>query len=737
MGESQDFAALAADPQTPLETLHYIAAQYPQLRPAIALNPSTYPALLEWLGQLGDPTVDAALAQRGSEGASYLNADEGMRETAVDAAGSYWESENTVVDSAEVAGETADTDGMTETSVMPAAGEYSTDDRSLENLQSANEAVDSVDAVAWEDEKPSGADEMAHTMVNAVVADVPDMPAEMATSAALAGMASDTSDMSVGSADVPPLGVPSADMSADMLTAHYAGEASHQEFSPDEAHISDAGAAQTGAPQPDSYLEYDAQTAETDSADVEMLEAEAAGAQASQIAAAEADTVQATSVDTATDTAHIDALDTAENTAEDTAEAGAPSATEWQDYPQTSYMAGAMRAEEPAGAESTPDASNRSTEYIPRYSPGYSESAPISYPVAGSPVAAHEYSASQSSAQNHAPANAVLAEEASVPAYQQAAYVPQTVNPSPAYNEQKKDNSRKGLVWWILSGIVIILGLLLAAWLIFGGKGKDAEDPNASQPKATSSVEKTEPKETKPASPSPSASQSSDGKTKEDADNGDKTTLTEADYAQQMHSISCVDMQKITQTTMKYAKQAGDIPESEFLASPYAQTITKEVHELGARCGSASAEYLSAMLQAQSSSKNLAELGEKISADFKPATPTPSPSSTSQPGALAGGFYTPTGNISCTFPQNDPHIGVQCTIYADQNGQSASYVLQPGTGGTDNVSGGSVVQLDQSQYGSTFTHAGVTCSVAREGVTCTRNGTSDRIFLSREGHGAF
>ena len=54
----------AANPQTPLARLQELAANHPQTRPAVAANPSTYPALLTWLGQLGDPAVDQALRQR-------------------------------------------------------------------------------------------------------------------------------------------------------------------------------------------------------------------------------------------------------------------------------------------------------------------------------------------------------------------------------------------------------------------------------------------------------------------------------------------------------------------------------------------------------------------------------------------------------------------------------------------------------------------------------------------------
>lgn len=54
----------ARDPNTPLPTLQAIASDYPALRPALALNPSTYPDLLDWLRELGDPEIDAALTQR-------------------------------------------------------------------------------------------------------------------------------------------------------------------------------------------------------------------------------------------------------------------------------------------------------------------------------------------------------------------------------------------------------------------------------------------------------------------------------------------------------------------------------------------------------------------------------------------------------------------------------------------------------------------------------------------------
>ena len=55
-------ASQALDPATPLADLAKIVQEAPNLRPQVAANPSTYPALLDWLGALGDPLVDAALA---------------------------------------------------------------------------------------------------------------------------------------------------------------------------------------------------------------------------------------------------------------------------------------------------------------------------------------------------------------------------------------------------------------------------------------------------------------------------------------------------------------------------------------------------------------------------------------------------------------------------------------------------------------------------------------------------
>jgi hypothetical protein len=64
MDESEFTAEQAADPATPAQVLADIAALRADLRPIVARNPSAYPGLLEWLGSLGEPGVDAALAER-------------------------------------------------------------------------------------------------------------------------------------------------------------------------------------------------------------------------------------------------------------------------------------------------------------------------------------------------------------------------------------------------------------------------------------------------------------------------------------------------------------------------------------------------------------------------------------------------------------------------------------------------------------------------------------------------
>ena len=64
-GSDADADRLAASsPTTPAAELARIAAARPDLHPALAANPATYPDLIDWLRTLPDPAVQAALAQR-------------------------------------------------------------------------------------------------------------------------------------------------------------------------------------------------------------------------------------------------------------------------------------------------------------------------------------------------------------------------------------------------------------------------------------------------------------------------------------------------------------------------------------------------------------------------------------------------------------------------------------------------------------------------------------------------
>ena len=56
--------AQAADPTIDPNLLARIAQEAPELRPHVAANPAAYEGLVQWLGSLGDPSVDAALATR-------------------------------------------------------------------------------------------------------------------------------------------------------------------------------------------------------------------------------------------------------------------------------------------------------------------------------------------------------------------------------------------------------------------------------------------------------------------------------------------------------------------------------------------------------------------------------------------------------------------------------------------------------------------------------------------------
>lgn len=63
---SPEERAAAADPSTDLTELARLAHEHPDLRPVVAGNSSAYEGLLEWLGAIGDPAVNAALAARGA-----------------------------------------------------------------------------------------------------------------------------------------------------------------------------------------------------------------------------------------------------------------------------------------------------------------------------------------------------------------------------------------------------------------------------------------------------------------------------------------------------------------------------------------------------------------------------------------------------------------------------------------------------------------------------------------------
>lgn len=118
-----DLVAIAANPNTDLEILRTLAYEYPHLRPVIALNPSSYEGLLQWLGDLGDEDVNAALRQRAESGPVFPS-DDGGAEGAADGAdaGSDSDVAGAGADSADARGE-SDAGGGDETEVLsPVAG---------------------------------------------------------------------------------------------------------------------------------------------------------------------------------------------------------------------------------------------------------------------------------------------------------------------------------------------------------------------------------------------------------------------------------------------------------------------------------------------------------------------------------------------------------------------------------------------------------------------------------------
>ncbi|GAA1820535.1 variant leucine-rich repeat-containing protein [Nesterenkonia flava] len=114
--QPQDPGARAADPATPHAELYELAAHHPQLRPIIAGNPNTYEGLLEWLGSLGDPAVDAALAQRGDAGA------EPAADSAEDQPTQAFEPQTPGAETSAPSAESAQPADDQQTQIMPYAG---------------------------------------------------------------------------------------------------------------------------------------------------------------------------------------------------------------------------------------------------------------------------------------------------------------------------------------------------------------------------------------------------------------------------------------------------------------------------------------------------------------------------------------------------------------------------------------------------------------------------------------
>jgi len=72
-------AVAASDPQTPAAELARLAYERVDLRASIAANPATYPELLTWLGELGDPAVDQALQVRAAGSGRFSAPDPGYQ----------------------------------------------------------------------------------------------------------------------------------------------------------------------------------------------------------------------------------------------------------------------------------------------------------------------------------------------------------------------------------------------------------------------------------------------------------------------------------------------------------------------------------------------------------------------------------------------------------------------------------------------------------------------------------
>ena len=73
MTDSSEFSPeQAADPGTSMQDMARIAAERPDLWASLAANPSLYPDLREWLGQVDDPAVKEALSASAQRAAGQV-----------------------------------------------------------------------------------------------------------------------------------------------------------------------------------------------------------------------------------------------------------------------------------------------------------------------------------------------------------------------------------------------------------------------------------------------------------------------------------------------------------------------------------------------------------------------------------------------------------------------------------------------------------------------------------------
>ncbi|MCL8253226.1 hypothetical protein AERO_17710, partial [Aeromicrobium fastidiosum] len=76
---SEDLVREAQDPSTAPGRLAELAQADRATWPAIVFNPAAYDGLLQWLGERGDPTVDAALSARAAQALSLIHISEPTR----------------------------------------------------------------------------------------------------------------------------------------------------------------------------------------------------------------------------------------------------------------------------------------------------------------------------------------------------------------------------------------------------------------------------------------------------------------------------------------------------------------------------------------------------------------------------------------------------------------------------------------------------------------------------------